>query len=175
MRTFYWGGSPADNPTQDTDVQKIIIKKEWFDPDGVAKKDLELAVGDVYGKFTISRIIDTPRGPNWIYFSGEETIKGSLQLSGATGGIYFKADDGEVYKLPQIFKDLYDHSWYIDGIEVEISGLSTISRNDFLRNEAARSKIIQVEIKISHLMLTAPVGEFSYGSATAIDVKVLDN
>lgn len=166
------GGPPNENPTQNTDVQKIIIKKEWFDPDRIANKDLELAVGDVYSKFTVSRIVDSVRGSNWIYFSGEETLRGILQLSAFDGSFYFIADSNEAYKLPQVLKDLYENPPRIVRT-LAINEPPLIPREGFIIKDG-NSNPLPVEIKISNLILGVPSIGASSGSAKLIKITFLD-
>lgn len=148
------------------EVQQILIPKNAFEG-GV--QDLKLSVGTVYGNFTISNILDESRSPDVIKFSGEETLTGTLQYS-SFPALVFTPDTGEETKLPQIFKDIYDHSVITNSLV--INEPSAVSPKDFVFDEG-NSKPRHVEVRITNIRMIAPPID-GFGSADIISVKYLE-
>lgn len=145
---------------REVEVQHIKIPKESFEG-GV--KDLELSVGDTYGNFTISKIIDRKgHGPNVVEFTGEEIVKGSLGFSGI-GAFFLGIDDTE--KVPQIFEGIYDHPVIVNTFVA--NDPIEMPPHDFVFEPDKTFK--PVEVKITHLRLIIPTID-AFGS---VDINVL--
>jgi hypothetical protein len=154
---------------QQTEVQTIRIPKEKIE--GVTA-DVELLVGDTYGKFTITKIIDRKQGlgPDVVEFSGEDTLEGSLAYS-AFGAIIFKVEEDDAIKIPQIYHSAYGKPLFIDFLMVNEP--ADFTREDFIFDENGNSNSRAAKVRIKNLtMLLPPIDAF--GSFDTAEVEFID-
>ena len=164
---------PVDSPTgegqQPKEVPTIIVPKEKLEG---AIADLKLSVGDVYGKFTIVKIIDRETGgPDVVMFSGEETIRGALGYSGF-GAIFFQIDKEEVLKMPQILKGIYAEP-NLPTMFVLNEPPTHFSRNDFHFIDEANSDPRTANVRISNLSMVIPPID-AFGSFNEAGVEFVE-
>ena len=164
--TPYGEVTPTPTPQEgekQTEVQSLLISKDKI---AGATADVNVSVGDKFGKFTVSKILDrNVGGPDAVEFSGEETINGSVGYS-SIGAFYLQAKAADAAKLPRLGSAVGDVMLLISEPPTQFS------REDFTFDEGGNSNVRPAKVRIKNLNLMFP-SSVAAGSFDAAEVNQL--